>query len=138
MESLGGRYITVEDMNTSEQTWDISARNAMGYRDIPAHGGNGDPSPATAWGVYHGLRACLNHCFWNTDPRGRKVAIQGVGSVGYYLSKYLSEAGAELFYSDINQTFKRLCLIGGKVIENNDFILPNVNIGPLCNWCDNQ
>ena len=135
VESLGGRYITAEDMNTCEQDMGYISKETQWVTGLSkSDGGNGDPSPVTAWGVYHGLRACLNKHFGTPDPRGRKVAIQGVGSVGYYLSKYLSEAGAELFYSDINQSNLQIVMsdFGGKVVDNSDFYATECDVLAPC------
>ena len=135
VESLGGRYITAEDMNTCEQDMGHIRKETQWVTGIShLHGGNGDPSPVTAWGVYHGLRACLQKHFGSPDPRGRKIAIQGVGSVGYYLSKYLSDAGAELLYSDINQANLHTVMteFGGTIVDNNDFYATECDVLAPC------
>jgi leucine dehydrogenase len=90
VDSLGGRYITAEDMNTSVEDMDnIRRETRFVTGSAAAHGGSGDPSPVTAWGCYHGIRACLEVIYGSPDVAGRTVAIQGVGNVGYWLAKYL-------------------------------------------------
>jgi len=64
---------------------------------------SGDPSPATAFGVYSGLKAALKHAFGSGDLKGRRVAVQGLGAVGMHLCRYLHEDGAELIVTDIAQ-----------------------------------
>tara|TARA_R110002072_G_scaffold243682_1_gene402713 strand:+ start:27412 stop:28566 length:1155 start_codon:yes stop_codon:yes gene_type:complete len=107
VESLGGLYTTAEDVNTSIGDLEI-VRRATKYvtglsRDS---GGSGNPSPYTAYGVYLGVRAALGWAFDNDDPKGRTIAIQGVGAVGGPLAERLAEAGATVYAADRNQ--KRL------------------------------
>lgn len=105
IEGLGGRYITAEDSGTSvadilkigDKTTYIS-----GVDKVTAHGG--DPSPSTAYGVFVSLREAVYHRLGRSDLRGIKVAVQGLGNVGYRLAKHLRDAGAELYVSDIIQT----------------------------------
>lgn len=103
VESLGGSYITAEDMGTSvkDMMWIAETTKHVAGRD-PNKGGAGDPSPWTAEGVFGGIQACLERVFGSSDPRGRKIAIQGIGHVGTYLAKLLHEAGAELTVCDPN------------------------------------
>ena len=135
VESLGGRYITAEDMNTNVDDMGHIARESewvMGTGQ--ASGGSGDPSPVTAWGVFHGIRATLEVVFGSPDVRGRKVAIQGVGHVGYYLAGYLAEAGAKLFYTDINATKLQKCVdeFGGEIIDGEAFYAMDVDVLAPC------
>jgi len=68
-----------------------------------ALGGSGDPSEVTAFGVFLGIKAALKTNRGSEDLSGIKIAIQGVGHVGYNLCHYLHDAGAEIFISDINR-----------------------------------
>jgi leucine dehydrogenase len=103
VDALSGRYITAEDMNTNVEDMNAIHRETQHVTGFGAHlGGSGDPSPVTALGVFHGIRACLDVVYGTSDVRGRKVAIQGVGNVGYNLAKYLHEGGAQIIASDIN------------------------------------
>lgn len=104
VQSLGGAYITAEDMGTSVEDMSVIMRTCdyVTGRD-PAVGGGGDPSSHTARGVFEGMRACLERAFGSSDFTGRHIAIQGVGSVGYYLVKLLAEAGAKLTVSDTEE-----------------------------------
>lgn len=100
VQGLSGRYITAEDSGTSVADMDTirkETRHVCG-----ASTGSGDPSPVTAWGVFHGIRACLQEQFGSADPKGRTVAIQGVGNVGYHLVRYLVEAGARCLITDVD------------------------------------
>lgn len=105
IEGLGGRYITAEDSGTSvADILKIGDKTSYvsGVNRVTAHGG--DPSPSTAYGVFVSLREAVCHRLGRSDLKGIKVAIQGLGNVGYRLAKHLREAGAELYVSDIVQT----------------------------------
>jgi leucine dehydrogenase len=135
IQSLGGRYITAEDMNTSVEDMDNIRRETRWVTgSAAAHGGSGDPSPVTAWGCYHGIRACLEVIYGSPDVAGRTVAIQGAGNVGYYLAKYLHEGGASLLYADINQ--RRISRVmeefGGAVLEGDEFYRANCDVLAPC------
>lgn len=104
VDSLGGLYTTAEDVNTTIADLEI-VRRATKYvsglsRDS---GGSGNPSPYTAYGVYLGVRAALGWAYDNDNPKGKKIAIQGVGAVGGPLAERLAEAGATVFAADRNQ-----------------------------------
>jgi len=104
VNSLGGRYITAEDVNTGVTDMNnvrMETRYVTGVS--PALGGSGDPSPVTALGVFCGLKAAVEYRLGKTDLRGIKVAVQGVGNVGRYLCQYLHEQGVKLYVSDISQ-----------------------------------
>lgn len=108
VESLGGRYITAEDVGTTVADLKIVARQTRHAVGLPLEdGGSGDPSPLTAWGVFCGIRACLQERFGDDAIRGRRVAIQGVGKVGLPLARLLAEAGADLVVSDRDGTRAR-------------------------------
>lgn len=102
INSLGGRYITAEDSGTSVADMEVigeRTRFVSGVVEGAEHGG--DPSPSTAYGVFVGIKAAAKHRWGSEDLTGRKVAIQGVGNVGFRLAKLLKDAGAELFVTDI-------------------------------------
>lgn len=136
IESLGGRYITAEDMNTNVEDMNNIRRETRWVTGASAHvGGSGDPSPFTAWGVYHGIRACLEVVYGSPDVRGRTVAIQGVGNVGQHLARHLHENGAKLLLSDINiGRVKRLIedLGAGELVEGDDFFRASCDVLAPC------
>lgn len=101
VESLGGKYITAEDVGISPQdmTWvNMETNNVVG---LP--GKSGDPSPVTAYGVYMGMKAAAKSQFGSDSLAGKKVAVQGVGHVGEYLVSHLAKEGAEIFITDIHE-----------------------------------
>jgi len=103
VEALGGRYITAEDVGTQVQDMAhirMETSHVAGLAEEA--GGSGDPSPVTALGVLAGIKTCLEIIYGTPELKGRKVAIQGVGKVGYTLAELLYREGAQLFVCDIN------------------------------------
>jgi len=100
VESLGGRYITAEDVGTS--TADMEFIRAETSHVTGLMGKSGDPSPVTAFGVYRGIQACAKHHYGSDSLAGKTVAMQGAGNVGYYLAELLAKEGAKLIVTDID------------------------------------
>jgi leucine dehydrogenase len=100
VESLGGRYITAEDVGTSTRDMDYVHMETGHVAGLA--GKSGDPSPVTAHGVFRAVQASANRMWGSDSLEGKCVAIQGCGSVGTYLAKELHEAGAELIVSDLD------------------------------------
>ncbi len=103
VNSLNGKYITAEDVNTSASDMEYIHLETKHVTGIPEYmGGSGDPSPFTAYGVFVGMKACA-HKQWGSDNlSGKKILVQGVGHVGQYLVGHLVEAGAKVYITDIN------------------------------------
>jgi len=104
IESLNGRYITAEDVGTTEADMDIIKMETNYVTGVSeSYGSSGNPSPMTALGCFVGMKAAAKEAFGSDDLSGKVVAVQGVGNVGYYLCRFLHEAGAKLIVTDINQ-----------------------------------
>ena len=101
VQSLNGRYITAEDVNTTVDDMHIVAEETNYVTGLPST--SGDPSPVTALGVFHGIRASADEFYGSDDLSGKVVAVQGVGHVGYHVVKHLKEAGADVVVTDIKQ-----------------------------------
>lgn len=101
IEGLNGRYITAEDMNTKTQ--DMGYINDETDHVVGLEGKSGDPSPVTSFGVFRGILAAANEVYGSDDLKGKVVAVQGLGAVGYGVCKHLKEAGAELIVTDIRK-----------------------------------
>ncbi|HSR71513.1 MAG TPA: Glu/Leu/Phe/Val dehydrogenase dimerization domain-containing protein [Kiloniellales bacterium] len=102
VDSLGGRYITAEDVGIGVEDIEAVAkvtRHVVGTRA----GGAGDPSPSTAYGVVMGIRAAVAHRLGRESLEGLRVAVQGIGHVGYHLCRFLAAEGAELTVTDLDQ-----------------------------------
>lgn len=104
VESLGGSYITAEDVGISVADMEIVAGRTSYVSGLPHESGTagGDPSPKTARGIFHGIKAAAAHKLGRSDLEGLVVAVQGVGHVGYYLCKDLAAAGARLIVADMD------------------------------------
>jgi leucine dehydrogenase len=129
VERLGGRYITAEDVGMSIAEMEIVARRTSHVCGLPKKGNTagGDPSPKTAYGVYLGILAAV--AFRTGEPevenlRGIRVAVQGLGAVGYKLCSYLSGAGAELLVAEIDRDrVRRACAEFGATAADPEGIL---------------
>jgi leucine dehydrogenase len=135
IESLNGRYYTAEDMNTNVADMDYIRRETRFVTGAGSHvGGSGDPSPVTAWGVFSGIRACLEVVHGSPSVEGRTIAIQGLGNVGRHLARYLHERGAKLVFSDINgrRIAEMLETYGGEVVEGDAFFSADVDVLAPC------
>ncbi len=105
VNSLNGKYITAEDVNTSAKDMEFIHLETKHVTGIPEYmGGSGDPSPFTAYGVFVGMKASAFKQWGNDNLSGKKVLVQGVGHVGQYLVGHLVEAGAKVYITDINET----------------------------------
>ncbi|PTA44871.1 Glu/Leu/Phe/Val dehydrogenase [Micromonospora sp. RP3T] len=103
VESLNGRYYTACDVGTDVGDMDTIARETryVTGRSV-AHGGAGDSSVLTAWGVYQGMRAAAEHVWGSPTLAGRRVGVAGLGKVGKYLTAHLLSDGAEVVATDVN------------------------------------
>jgi valine dehydrogenase (NAD+) len=104
VESLGGRYYTACDVGTYVQDMDVVARETRFVTGrSEAHGGAGDSSVLTAWGVFQGMRAAAEHAWGAPTLRGRRVGIAGLGKVGKHLIGHLLEDGAAVVGTDVSE-----------------------------------
>ena len=103
VNSLGGKYITAEDVGMSASDMVHVKKETDFVTGIPVEmGGGGDPSPVTAFGVYMGMKASAKYKWGSDDLNAKKILVQGVGHVGENLVKHLTEEGADVFINDIN------------------------------------
>ncbi|MFJ6621161.1 Glu/Leu/Phe/Val dehydrogenase dimerization domain-containing protein [Kitasatospora sp. NPDC091335] len=105
VESLRGRYITACDVGTYVQDMDVIARETEFVTGrSPEHGGAGDSSILTAFGVFQGMRATAQARWGQPTLRGRRVGVAGVGKVGHYLVGHLVADGATVVVTDPFET----------------------------------
>ncbi len=130
IESLNGRYITAEDVNTNvEDIEHIFTETNYVTGVAQTNGGSGNPSPYTALGVFRGIEASVTKAFGSRSLKGKTIAIQGVGSVGFELSKLLTEAGASITFTDVNERgIQRM----KEAFPNAKFVAPNDIFGVAC------
>ncbi len=100
VESLGGRYVTAEDVGTSPADMDFVQMETEYVAGLA--GRSGDPSPVTAHGVFRTIEASAKFRWGSDDLTGKTISLQGCGHVGYYLAKELAAAGAKLIVTDID------------------------------------
>jgi glutamate dehydrogenase/leucine dehydrogenase len=105
IDELGGRYIAAEDVGATQRDMDVIARETPWVTGVDeAVGGSGDPSPVTAYGVVHAMRAVCAEVFGAPALTDRRVVVQGAGHVGAHLVRMLREAGASVTVADVNAT----------------------------------
>jgi leucine dehydrogenase len=161
VESLGGRYITAEDVGIDVNDMEYVYRETEYVTGVhQVHGGSGDPSPFTAYGTLQGLMATLNKRFGDEEVGKYSYSVQGLGHVGMEFVKLLKERGAKIYATDINKALvdKAVseygveavgldeiydvpvdvyapCALGGTVNENT---LPRLKAKVICGAANNQ
>jgi leucine dehydrogenase len=100
VDSLGGRYVTAEDVGTSTGDMDFVHMETDYVSGLL--GQSGDPSPVTAHGVFRAIQASAFYRWGSDSLEGKAVAVQGCGNVGFHLAKELHAAGARLVVTDID------------------------------------
>ena len=130
VQGLAGRYITAEDVGTTvrEMEW-VRMESDFVTGISRALGGSGDPSPVTALGCYEGIKASVKWKTGNESLEGRKIAVQGVGAVGYHLVQHLTRDGARVIACDIDQeNLKRI----GNDFRGVEIVAPEKIYGVEC------
>ena len=103
VDSLGGRYITAEDVGTTQADMDVIRRETRFVTGVSQElGGSGDPSAATAYGVLWAMKAVSRRLWGRTSLEGRHVAVSGVGKVGTCLVRHLVEERARVTVADVD------------------------------------
>ena len=104
IDSLGGKYITAEDVGVSTKDMEYIAMETDSVTGLPESlGGGGDPSPVTAYGVYLGMKASDKERYGKDSLSEKKILVQGVGKVGFHLVEYLVKEGATVYVNDISK-----------------------------------
>jgi len=121
IESLGGRYVTAEDVGMGEADLVAIGKETRHVSGLPVGEGHagGDPGPSTAMGVFLGVKAAIRHALRKESAQGVHVAIQGVGSVGGGLARLLAAEGAKLTLADVDQAraAKLAAELGGAAVD---------------------
>ncbi len=135
VNSLGGKYITAEDVNTSTKDMEYIHLETKHVTGIPKYmGGSGDPSPFTAYGTFVGIKACANRRWGSDSLENKKILVQGVGHVGQYLVEHLTKAGAYVMISDIDEKKikETVDAFGAKVVEPSEIFNVDMDIYAPC------
>ncbi len=135
IDRLGGRYITAEDAGTSTDDMDTIRTTTRWVTGVAeSHGGSGDPSPYTALGVRRGIEACVHVHARKQSLSGVRVAVQGIGHVGYCLCQELHAAGAKLTVSDVDpaRTARARAEFGATVVPNAEIFDVDADVFAPC------
>ncbi len=135
IDSLGGAYITAEDVGSSVDDMVIVRRATKHVTGLPhAAGSSGDPSPWTALGCFRGIIACLEEAFGSPEVRGRTVAIQGCGHVGKFLAQHLAKAGAKLLLADVapERVQDVAKATGGTIVDPSEILFQRCDVLAPC------
>ncbi len=131
VQKLGGQYYAAEDIGIGVKDVEVFARECNYVFGLQK---TGDPSPFTALGCFHGIRASVKHKLGCDSLEGLTVAVQGVGKVGQYLCKLLHEAGAGLIVTDVNSEALDFVVknYGAKAVTSEDIYSQEADIFSPC------
>jgi len=135
VEGLAGRYITAEDVGTDVEDMEFVRMETKYVTGISrALGGSGDPSPVTAYGVYVGMKACAQEIFGSDSLEGKKIAVQGAGSVARFLCDHLAKENAEILVCDIYEDKVKAIVdaTGAKAIDHEKIYEVDADIFAPC------
>lgn len=138
IEGLSGQYITAEDVGVTVEDMAVIARETTYVSGLPMTDGStkagGDPSPKTARGVFHGIKAAVKTVHGRSDVEGLTVAVQGLGGVGYHLCRDLNAAGANLVVADVNaKAVERTCdEFGAREVSVDEILFQDVDVVSPC------
>jgi len=136
VESLGGKYVTAEDVGVSTEDMRCVSRVTNFVSGLPSSVGQvgGDPSPWTAKGVFLSIQAAVHHLRGQESLQGVRVAVQGAGNVGRHLCKLLADAGASVTIADINadNVSRLLKVVDAKVVDPADLLTEDVDVLSPC------
>ncbi|MEW6056032.1 MAG: Glu/Leu/Phe/Val dehydrogenase [Bdellovibrionota bacterium] len=105
VERQNGNYITAKDVGINGDDLKVvqsKTKHVLGIEGLV--NSSGDPSPLTAWGVFNGMKAAARHVYGDASLKGKRIAIQGLGYVSYYLIRHLVEEGAKIVGADVDQS----------------------------------
>ena len=138
-----GLFLTGPDLGTSSEDMDIIAENGDPYvfARTPGAGGAGNPGPFTALGVFTSMQVVVEQLFGDSTLVGKRIIIQGVGSVGRELIELLRKAGAEVLFSDVDEAAVAhfcdevglQCFLPDQVYENPCDIFAPCAVGGILN-----
>lgn len=131
IESFGGKYYTAEDVGISPEDLAYAREETTYVAGLDeGEAASGDPSPVTAEGVFRGIKVAMGHAFGNDDPKGCRVAVQGIGHVGAGVVRKLTAAGAHVLIADIaedalNELSKET---GAEIVSKDEILFQDVDV----------
>lgn len=134
VDALGGRYLTAEDVGIGSRDMPVIAQRTAHVTGLSRErGGSGDPSPFTAIGVHASIETTLRHAFGDPSPRGRSVAVIGLGHVGSRVARLLARAGASLVVADVDDAKRALAdRLGARWATPRDALTADVDLVSPC------
>jgi leucine dehydrogenase len=135
VDKMNGVFYTGEDVGIDTADIDHVRKETRFVGGVSEeHGGAGDPSPVTAYGVLQGMNACARERWGSDSLEGRRVAVQGLGKVGWALTELLQQAGAIVIGSDVNQEQRNRAekQLGIHTVDVNDIYDVPVDIFAPC------
>lgn len=131
---LKGNYIAAEDVGTRPEDMEVLRRSTPYVAALPSEKSSGDPSRFTAWGIYRGMQAIARKLWGTNSLRGKKIAIQGLGSVGGKLANILFWEGADLILTDLDpgKLTKYMHLYGAEIVNCDNYCSVNCDILAPC------
>jgi len=134
VNTLNGKYICAEDIGSTSEDISIILEKTKYACGVFNFRGSGSPSPFTAWGILQGIKSVFMHLENHASLEGKKVAIQGVGSVGHRVMKHLFWEGAQLIVSDTDKKAVASCFqqYGAQVVPPREILFVDCDILAPC------
>ena len=132
--SLGGAYVTAEDVGTSDRDMAVIAEATDHVAGLAVEtGSSGDPSPWTALGVLCAMEVACERAFGSASLAGRSVAVVGLGRVGGKLARLLAEEGATLVAADVDEGKRALAdELGARWTDPDSALTADVDVLAPC------
>lgn len=134
VDELGGRYVTAEDVGMQVSDLRAVARSTRFVSGLGTAGFGGDPSPHTALGVLNGIEAAVRARLGRDNLDGVRVAVQGLGSVGFQLATLLRQRGARLRVADLSEerVGRAVKALGAEPMDVADVLFADVDVVAPC------
>ena len=135
VQSLDGAYITAEDVGTTTADMKGMMAHTSYVSGIPRDGAfGGDPSPKTAWGVFVSIDEGVKRVLGRESLQGVRVALQGLGAVGWHLAEFLHQAGAKLIVADVNgeKVARAVTELGAQAVSVDEILAADVDVVAPC------
>ncbi|MBV9527002.1 Glu/Leu/Phe/Val dehydrogenase dimerization domain-containing protein, partial [Sphingomonas sp.] len=136
VDSLGGRYVTAEDVGMSVADMIEIARSTRFVAGLPAEGTQvgGDPGPHTSLGVFLGLKAAVKRGLGKDSLDGLHIALQGAGSVASGVAAHAAAEGARLSIADVDQAKaqKLAATVDGTVVAPESILTTEADVLSPC------
>ncbi len=135
IESLNGEYLTGEDVGTTLADMDAMRAETRHVITLSeASGGAGPIGGATAFGVLQAMKACVEDRWGSPSLHGRRVAVQGLGAVGWPMVEYLMAEGASVLVSDISslRVDAAVATFGVEFVDPDDVIATDADVYCPC------